>query len=98
MTGKKTGITAFEKQRCLSAIEGLAARLEDNATRLRCSHNTAAGERSAIALSREAHALRWALRELRAAPAGAPGDTPVARPAPAPGALGLGRPLVRASG
>ncbi len=100
---KLTRITPFEKQRCLSAIEGLAARLESNATRLRCSHNTAAGERSAIALSREAHALRWALRELRAAPACTPecvdGAGGGAAPGTAPaGPLGLGRPLVSAGG
>ncbi len=57
-------MTAQDTRQRIGRLRRLAERLDHSAQLVRNGDNTAAGERTAIALSREAAAVRWALLQL----------------------------------
>jgi hypothetical protein len=57
-------MTPHDTRLRMDRLRTLADRLEHSATLVRNGDNTAAGEKSAIALTREAAAVRWALVQI----------------------------------
>ena len=60
-------MTPHDRRLALERLRRLARRLEDAARIARSGGNTAASERTAINLGREAAALRWALLQIEPA-------------------------------
>ena len=54
----------LERQRDTNILTALADRLDASATRIRCSNNSADGEKAALALRKESGAVRRAIKRL----------------------------------